>query len=72
MIGLSSKIDALSKKFYQLLCMNKMANSSSTQDVCSICANPMHASFKCPSIGPFDFVNEQVNAIQGFPPTNNP
>ena len=52
--------------------MNKMANSSYVQDMCSICASLMHASFKCPSIGPSDVVTEQVNAAQGFPPTNNP
>ena len=56
-----AKFDALSNKFDQLLCMNKMANSSSMQDVCSICASPMHASFEHPSIGQSDVVTEQVN-----------
>jgi len=32
----------------------------------------MHASFECPSVDPSDVVTEQVNATQGFPPTNNP
>jgi len=32
----------------------------------------MHASFKCPSVGPSHIVNEQVNVAQGFPPTSNP
>jgi len=68
----SSKVNTLSKKFDQFLCMNKMTNCSSMQDVCSICASPMHASFECPSIGPSDVVPEQVNAAQEFPQTNNP
>ena len=71
-IELSGEVDTLSKKFDQLLCMNKMANSSSMQYVCSICATPMYASFECPSVGPSDVVSEQVNVVQGFPPTNNP
>ena len=33
-IDLCSKDEVLSKKFDHLLCMNKMANSSSMQDVC--------------------------------------
>jgi len=52
--------------------MNKMANSSSMKDVCSICASPMQTSFECPSVGPSNVVNEQVHAAQGCPPTNNP
>ena len=32
----------------------------------------MHVLFKCPFIGPSDVVTEQVTAIQGFPPTNDP
>ena len=46
--------------------MNEMPNSSSMQDVCSIYASPMHASFKYPSVGPSNVVTEQVNATQGF------
>ena len=42
--------------------MNKMTNSSSMQDVCSIYVSPMHASFECPLIGPSDVVTEQANA----------
>jgi len=60
-IDLSNKVDAFSNKFNQLLCMNNMANSSSMRDVSSIIANLMHASFKCPSVGPSNAVNEQVN-----------
>ena len=48
-----------------------MANSSSMQDVCSICTSHMNASFEYPFVGPFDVFNEQMNATQGFPPTNN-
>jgi len=65
-IDFSSKVDALSKEFDQLLCMNKMATSSSMQDECSICASPMHASFEHPSIGQSDVVTEQVNAAKDF------
>jgi len=71
LIDLSGKIDALCKKFDRLLCMNKMNNSSHLQDVRSICASLMHASFECPSVGPSDAANEQVSATQGFSPTNN-
>ena len=31
---LSSKVDALAKKFDQLLCMNKVSNAPNMQDVC--------------------------------------
>ena len=68
---LSSKVDALAKKFDQLLCMNKVSNASSMQDVCSICASPMHASAEYPCIGKSDCMTEQVNAIQGFSSSNN-
>ena len=71
-IAVFSKVDALSKKFDQLLCINKMINSSSMQDACSISASHMHASFECPSIGSFDIVTKQVNVVQGFPPNNYP
>jgi len=42
LIDRSSKVDALTKKFDQLLCMNKMFIVSSMQDECLICASPMH------------------------------
>ena len=42
------------------------------QDVCSICASPMHASIDCPCIGKSDCVTEQMNAAQGFPSSNDP
>jgi len=50
----------------------QISNSSSMQDVRSICASPIHASFEYHSVGSSDVVNEQVNAAQGFSPTNNP
>ena len=71
-IGFSSKVDTLAKKFDQLLCMNKVSNTPSMQDVYSICASPMHASVDCPCISKSDCVPEQVNAAQGFPHSNNP
>jgi len=52
--------------------MNKVSNARSMQDVCSICASPMHASVNCPCISKSDCVIEQVNAMHGFPPYNNP
>ena len=65
-------MDALAKKFYQLLCMNKVSNAPNIQDVRSICASPMHAFLDCPYIGKSNCVTEQVNAAQEFPPANNP
>ena len=70
-VDLFSKIDALTKKFDQLLCMNKVSNTPSMQDLCFICASPMHASIDCPCVGKSDCVIEQVNVAQGFPPSNN-
>jgi len=52
--------------------MNKVSNAPNMQDVCSICASPMHASVDCLCIDKSDYVTEQVNATQGFPPSNNP
>jgi len=46
-VDLSSNVDALSKKFDQFLCMNKVSNAPSTQDVSSICASHMHALTVC-------------------------
>ena len=71
-IDLSSKVETLSKKFNQLLCMNKVANSVSMRDVCSIYASPMHASFEWPLVGLSNEVAGQLNVAQGFSPTNNP
>ena len=71
-VDLSSKVDPLAKKFDQLLCMNKVSNAPFMQDVCSICASPMHASVDCPCIGKSDCMTEQMNAAQGFLPSNNP
>jgi len=70
-IDLSRKVDALAKKFHQLLYMNKVSNVPYMQDVRSICTSPMHASIDCLCIGKFDCMTEQVNAPQGFPPSNN-
>jgi len=51
--------------------MNKVSNERSTQDVCSICASPMYTSVDYSCISKSDYVPEQVNAAQGFPPFNN-
>ena len=44
--------------------MNKASNAPNMQDVCSICASPMHASAECPCIDKSDYMTEQVNAAQ--------
>jgi len=69
---ISVKIYALSKKFDRLLCMNKMFDASSVQDMCSIYASPMHAFVECLCVGKSDCITEQVNAAQEFPLTSNP
>jgi len=71
-IDLSSKVDALAKKFDQLLCISKVSNAPSMQAVCSICTSPIHASAECSCIGKSDCMTEQVNAAQGFPSFHNP
>ncbi|KAI5667183.1 hypothetical protein M9H77_17036 [Catharanthus roseus] len=67
-IDLSVKVDALFKKFDQLLALNTMpANSPNVQGVCAICSNPSHVIYDCPSTSLFpEFVQEQVNSAQGF------
>ena len=49
LIDLSSKVDTLTKKFDQLLCMHEVSNAPSMQDMCLIYASPMHAyiDFQC-------------------------
>jgi len=59
-------VDTLTKEFDQLLCMNKVSNAFSMQDVCLICASPLHTSIDCPCIGKSDFVIEQVHAAKDF------
>jgi len=46
--------------------MNKVSNAFSIQDVCLICASPLHASIDCPCIGKSDYVIEQVHAVKDF------
>ncbi|KAI5683020.1 hypothetical protein M9H77_04248 [Catharanthus roseus] len=67
-VDLSSKVDALSKKFDQLLALNTLpTNSPNVQSVCAICSSPSHVIYDCPSDSLFpEFVQEQVNAAQGF------
>ncbi|KAI5683489.1 hypothetical protein M9H77_04717 [Catharanthus roseus] len=67
-VDLSSKVDALSKKFDQLLALNTLpANSPNVQSVCTICSSPSHVIYNCPSASLFpEFVQEQVNAAQRF------
>lgn len=48
-----------------------MSNAPSMQDVCSICTSPMHAFVDYLYISKSDCMPEQVNAAQGFPPSNN-
>ena len=58
LVDLFSKVDALIKKFDQLLCMNKVSNAPSMQDACSICISPMHACVDCPCMGKSDYVTK--------------
>ncbi|KAI5649739.1 hypothetical protein M9H77_35744 [Catharanthus roseus] len=67
-VDLSLKVDALSKKFDKLLALNTLpTNSPNVQGVCVICSSPSHIIYDCPSASLFpEFVQEQVNAAQGF------
>ncbi|KAI5664316.1 hypothetical protein M9H77_23639 [Catharanthus roseus] len=67
-VDLSMKVDALSKKIDQLLALNTLpTNSTNVQSVCAICFSPSHVIYDCPSASLFpEFVQEQVNAAQGF------
>ncbi|KAI5680921.1 hypothetical protein M9H77_02148 [Catharanthus roseus] len=57
-VDLSLKVDALSKKFDQLLALNTLpTNSPNVQGVCAICSSPSH---------------EQVNSAQRFQKQNDP
>ncbi|KAI5659337.1 hypothetical protein M9H77_28130 [Catharanthus roseus] len=73
-VDLSVKVDALSKKFDQLLALNTLpTNSTNMQSVCAICSSPSHFIYDCPSASLFpEFVQEQVNAAQGFYRQNDP
>ncbi|KAI5668859.1 hypothetical protein M9H77_18712 [Catharanthus roseus] len=73
-IDLSMKVDALSKKFEQLLALNTLpTNSPNIQGVCAICSIPSHIMYDCPSASLFpEYVQEQVNAAQGFHRQNDP
>ncbi|KAI5677400.1 hypothetical protein M9H77_08350 [Catharanthus roseus] len=73
-VDLSLKVDALSKKFDQLLALNKLpTNSPNVQGVCAICSSPSHVIYDCPGASLFpEFVQEQVNAAQGFHRQNDP
>ncbi|KAI5672603.1 hypothetical protein M9H77_12967 [Catharanthus roseus] len=67
-IDISSKVDALSKKFDQLLALNTLpTNFPNVQSFCAICSSPSHVIYDCPSASLFpEFVQEQVNSAQGF------
>ncbi|KAI5654389.1 hypothetical protein M9H77_31576 [Catharanthus roseus] len=73
-VDLSVKVDALSKKFDQLLALNTLSTSSTNmQGVCAICSNPSHAIYDYPSASLFpEFLQEQVNSAQGFYKQNDP
>ncbi|KAI5666975.1 hypothetical protein M9H77_16828 [Catharanthus roseus] len=73
-VDLSLKVDALSKKFDQLLALNTLpTNSPNVQGVCAICSSPSHVIYDCPSASLFpEFVQEQVNVAQGFHRQNDP
>ncbi|KAI5657987.1 hypothetical protein M9H77_26780 [Catharanthus roseus] len=67
-VDLSLKVDALSKKFDQLLASSTLpTNSPNVQGVCAICSSPSHVIFDCPSASLFpEFVQEQVNSAERF------
>ena len=71
-IKLFNKVDALAKKFDQLVCMNKVFNAPSMQDVSSICGCPMHTFVDYPCVVKSDYVTKEVNANQVFPLPNSP
>ncbi|KAI5650810.1 hypothetical protein M9H77_36815 [Catharanthus roseus] len=73
-VDVSSKVDALSKKFDQLLMLNTLpTNPPNLQDVCAIFSSPSHTIYDCPSSSLFpEFVQEQVNVAQGFHRQNDP
>ncbi|KAI5677517.1 hypothetical protein M9H77_08467 [Catharanthus roseus] len=73
-VDLSLKVDALSKKFDQLLALNILpTNSPNMQGVCAIYSSPSHVIYDCSSASLFPkFLQEQVNAIQEFHKQNNP
>ena len=55
-------LSTISKKFDQLLCMNKVSNVSSMEDVCSICISSMYAFVNHSCVDKSDCVIEQANA----------
>ncbi|KAI5683083.1 hypothetical protein M9H77_04311 [Catharanthus roseus] len=73
-VDLSLKVNALSKKFDELLALNTLpTNSLNVQGVCAICSSPSHVIYDCPSALLFpEFVQEQVNTTQGFHKQNDP
>ncbi|KAI5648412.1 hypothetical protein M9H77_34417 [Catharanthus roseus] len=55
-VDLSSKVDALSKKFDQLLVLNTLpTNSLNVQGVCAICSSPSHTLCRYKSMQLKDF-----------------
>ena len=71
-IGFSSKVNALAETYDQFLRMNKVSNGPCMRDVGSICASPIHDFVDYACIGKSDCVTKHGNAVEGFPPSNNP
>ena len=77
-IDIYGKVDALSKKLDQLLSIGQIPTTSSQpptlQEECALCSSRAHFISECPMASQFpEFVQEQVNAAQGFSrPGNDP
>ncbi|CAL2240361.1 unnamed protein product [Prunus armeniaca] len=65
------QVDAITSKLDALLAMNGRAP---TQEICSICAVPGHATISCPHGGDFpEFLQEQANMVNTYRrPGNDP
>ncbi|XP_058217337.1 uncharacterized protein LOC131328408 [Rhododendron vialii] len=72
---LSNQVAALNKKFDQLLSLGQVPSLPSYfQEACAICSSPTHFVSECHMASQFpEFVQEHVNAAQGFArPGNDP
>ena len=69
---LTTQVAALTQKFDQLLFVGQTLQSPSSQGVCALCFSPTYFVSNCPAASQFpEFVQEQVNAVQGFSKLGN-
>lgn len=74
-VDVQAQVAALSRKLDQVLAMGQVSTSDPvTQEVCALCSCPTHYVTDCPLAPQYpEFVQEQVNALQGFSkPGNDP